>query len=222
MTNFLARFLTGGVLLALYSVLLKLTFFWYAGSFICMMAYLVMTEWPRLTQQWPGFWRWGVAGLSFAAPFYGWITVYLQYAELSLWLVAYPVLAAVVCDTGAYLVGRFLGRHRVFPVLSPKKTYEGLVAGYLSVLGLNWAYAAIFPGLTGCLYVVSVSPVKFGFVVASCAVLGDLAISFLKRRAGVKDSGTLLPGHGGILDRAGSLFFVFFLVALMCLWTSRI
>ncbi len=222
MTNFLARFLTGGVLLALYSVLLKLTFFWYAGSFICMMAYLVMTEWQQLTQKWSVLSRWGVASLCFFAGFYGWIAVYMQYAKLSLWLVAYPVLAAVVCDTGAYLVGCFFGRHHAFPVLSPKKTYEGLVAGYLSVLGLNWAYAALFPGLPGCLYVVSASPVTFGFVVASCAVMGDLAISFLKRRAGVKDSGTLLPGHGGILDRAGSLFFVFFLVALMCLWTSRI
>lgn len=110
-------------------------------------------------------------------------------------------------DTLAYFGGRFFGRHKMFPTISPKKTWEGFVGGAIgSVLGAFIALALFpaewLPGLTaaGCLVV--------GGVAALLGPVGDLVESMLKRAAGVKDSGVLIPGHGGILDRIDALLFV--------------
>ena len=109
-------------------------------------------------------------------------------------------------DTGAYLVGMAIGKHKMFPRLSPKKTWEGLIGGmgfvlitvvvtyYLTTDGQD---ISKFAWLTG-----------FGLLVSVAATLGDLIESMLKRAAGVKDSGNVIPGHGGVLDRIDSLLFV--------------
>lgn len=120
------------------------------------------------------------------------------------------ILAFVVTwlnDTFAYFAGRFFGRTKMLPKISPKKTWEGFAGGALgSILG-GAILLAIFPdgwlaGLTlaGC--------VLLGGVAAVLGPLGDLAESMLKRAAGVKDSGRLIPGHGGLLDRIDALLFV--------------
>jgi phosphatidate cytidylyltransferase len=119
-----------------------------------------------------------------------------------------------VNDSAAYLVGRRLGRHRMSPYISPKKSWEGAVGGVLGAMA--WAVAAV--PLLG-LPVGLAAAALLGFVGAVGGVLGDLAESLLKRQAGVKDSGTLIPGHGGILDRIDSLLFVgpllFYLIVLL-------
>lgn len=98
-------------------------------------------------------------------------------------------------DTGAYLVGRTLGRTPLMPKVSPKKTVEGLLGGVLLALFVAWLLHRYWPVLTlaqwlGCALVVAVT-----------STIGDLLESAFKRAAGVKDSGRVLPGHGGILDR---------------------
>ncbi|MCB9729875.1 MAG: phosphatidate cytidylyltransferase [Deltaproteobacteria bacterium] len=105
-------------------------------------------------------------------------------------------------DTGAYFAGRALGRHKLYELISPKKTIEGAVGGLLaSVLGA-WAMAAwIYPTLP--LWKLITAAVVGG-VVAQC---GDLVESAFKRSYGVKDSGKLLPGHGGVLDRLDGFLF---------------
>jgi len=105
-------------------------------------------------------------------------------------------------DSGAYYVGRAFGRHRMAPVVSPKKTWEGFAGGIaLTFFGVWFCRTVFFPEL----------PWRLGLllaVVLSVAVpLGDLVESLLKRDAGTKDSSTLIPGHGGFLDRSDSLFF---------------
>lgn len=105
-------------------------------------------------------------------------------------------------DSGAYLIGRSFGRRPLIPVVSPKKTVEGFIGG-LACATLTGAVATIVFGL-GFSWILGL---VLGFVIGLVAVLGDLAESVLKRQAGVKDSGTLIPGHGGMLDRLDALLF---------------
>jgi phosphatidate cytidylyltransferase len=117
-----------------------------------------------------------------------------------------PVLLTWASDTSAYFVGRAFGRRKLIPRVSPGKTVEGAlgaVAGTVLVaVAYSWVLAR-FPGYSMGL----VAAAAFGLVISVAAQVGDLAESLLKRDAGVKDSGRLLPGHGGALDRFDSLFF---------------
>lgn len=108
----------------------------------------------------------------------------------------------VVSDSAQYFVGRAFGRHKLAPVISPKKTIEGAVGG------------AVFGAIAGValsqIWLPAVSPVAAALVsllMAIAGMAGDLFESALKRRAGLKDSGNLIPGHGGILDRIDSWLF---------------
>jgi phosphatidate cytidylyltransferase len=119
------------------------------------------------------------------------------------WLLV-VILVTWLSDSGAYLVGRSYGRRSLIPVVSPKKTVEGLIGGLAS--------AALTGAVAVALFGLGVSPalgLLLGIVLGVVGVLGDLAVSVLKRQAGVKDSGTLIPGHGGMLDRLDALLFTF-------------
>ncbi len=114
-------------------------------------------------------------------------------------LVAIVVAAVVATDTLAYFTGHALGRHPFFPAISPKKSVEGAVGGAVG--------AVLVAGIAGPL-VISLNPVAavgMGLLIAVVAEGGDLAESALKRQADVKDSGRLIPGHGGLLDRLDGL-----------------
>jgi len=127
-----------------------------------------------------------------------------------LWL-ALALLGTWLCDSGAYFVGIRYGKHRFFPSISPKKTWEGaiggLVVGLLAVVPLAyWLLALPLPW-----------GVLLGVALVLAATFGDLAESVIKRQVGVKDSGNLIPGHGGALDRIDSLLFVVPVVYLFAL-----
>jgi len=108
-----------------------------------------------------------------------------------------------MCDSLAYFAGRFLGRHKLFERVSPKKTWEGASAGYVgAVAAFLIAQNYFLPYMTvGSAFVC-------GSIVGIFGQLGDLVESLFKRDAGVKDSSALIPGHGGVLDRFDSLIFV--------------
>jgi phosphatidate cytidylyltransferase len=119
-------------------------------------------------------------------------------------LIAFTVVLTVfAADTLAYFVGRVAGRHRLAPRLSPKKTWEGLGAGALA--GIFVSFIALYD--TRDRYVSVWQAIVLGAVVVTAAVLGDLFESALKRDLEVKDTGSLLGGHGGVLDRIDALLF---------------
>lgn len=122
--------------------------------------------------------------------------------NLSTHLLSYFFLVIFASDIGAYFAGRFLGKHKLAPAVSPGKTVEGLIGGLISAavaaaLATYWFFAEL--------------PYKFSIplaiVLAGVGVLGDLAESAMKRGAGAKDAASILPGHGGFLDRLDSLLF---------------
>ncbi len=113
-------------------------------------------------------------------------------------------------DTGAFLVGCAIGKHRLFERISPKKSWEGVAGGAVFVIAFAIAISCV-PALNAFFNPRSLSIdtwIVMGITAVVAATLGDLFESLLKRTAGVKDSGNIIPGHGGILDRIDSLLFV--------------
>jgi phosphatidate cytidylyltransferase len=154
-----------------------------------------------------------VAGLLTLVPA-GLALVWLHTASAT--LVFYLILLVAAADTGAYFVGRRFGRSKLAPEISPGKTREGLLGALFAVILVGLLGAWLF-GLA------AMDALVFGLlsiVVALVSVAGDLQESVLKREAGVKDSGTLLPGHGGILDRIDSLTAAAPVFLLGLLWTA--
>lgn len=151
----------------------------------------------------------------FGAVYTGFLLAYLvMVRDLSQGLVLSLalVLSVWVADMAAFFVGSLIGRHKLAPSISPNKSWEGFIAGVLGCVAI-WAIVPFVPDSTVPLPLALIT----GFAVALASVVGDLTESRIKREAGVKDSGTMLPGHGGFLDRLDSLIFAC-LVAFWVLW----
>jgi phosphatidate cytidylyltransferase len=112
-------------------------------------------------------------------------------------------------DIGAYAAGKTFGKHKLAPSISPGKTWEGWAGGFLLTLAVGWALSFMMPDVPLAHRLVAAG------VVAIFGPLGDLAESMLKRSVGVKDSGTMMPGHGGLLDRFDAFLLVLPVLALL-------
>ena len=115
-------------------------------------------------------------------------------------------------DSFAYLVGSKFGKHKLAPRTSPKKSWEGFIAGLVGSASF-WCLMTLIPGVTMSIP----QAMAFGLISGLMGVLGDLAESRIKRNSGFKDSGTIMPGHGGLLDRCDSLFLVAVTSAILLL-----
>ncbi len=139
--------------------------------------------------------RAAVAGLFALVPVWlALVRLHAQGPQLMLFL----LLLVVAADIGAYFAGRALGKHKLAPRVSPGKTWEGVggglvAAALMAAFGVWWFSMDTVPFMALCI------------LVAIASVVGDLTESMFKRHAGLKDSGTLLPGHGGVLDRVDSV-----------------
>ena len=123
------------------------------------------------------------------------------------WLALLPLVATWVCDTAAMGAGAAIGGPKLAPIVSPKKTWAGAVGGFVGGIAATLAIGIwILPGLGVTLAVWRLAVV--GVEIGLLAQLGDVTESLFKREAGVKDSSGLIPGHGGVLDRLDSLYFV--------------
>ena len=161
-------------------------------------------------------WAWMIVG----ALYVGWMLSYwlnLRGFEDGRNWVYLAMLTTFANDTGAYFIGRARGKHKLAPTISPSKTWEGAIGGLI---------CAILGAIVIAMVLNLISPFAFkywqitllGFLVGLFAQLGDLVESLLKRNTGVKESGNLLPGHGGILDRFDSLIFVGAVVYYYVIW----
>ena len=152
---------------------------------------------------------------------YGYAIRYHDYAVGQLAgtaLVAFPLVLTWMSDIGAFAVGRTLGGRKLIPAISPGKTVAGAVGAVVTTVLVAFAYVALVLGPAAQLSLAPWAVVVFGLAISVAAQLGDLAESLLKREAGVKDSSRLIPGHGGLLDRLDSLFFVLPLAYLLLDW----
>lgn len=185
------------------------------GVVILLPVVLIMREmyaWPRVNQQINPFANVGINLL-------GLLYVSLPMSFLS--LVAYGpvgydyrrILALLFLvwssDIGAYAAGKTFGKHKLAPKISPGKTWEGAIGGFLLTLAMGWAMGYLLPELSLTYRLVVAG------VVAVFGPLGDLAESMLKRSVGVKDSGRIMPGHGGLLDRFDAFLFILPVLALL-------
>ena len=132
-------------------------------------------------------------------------------------LVLLVLLSTWANDAFAYLIGSKFGKHKLAPKISPKKSWEGFIAGLVASVAI-WCVITLVPGVDLDVPMAMLAGLTCGVM----GVLGDLAESRMKRNSGVKDSGTIMPGHGGLLDRTDSLFLVsvtaaIFLVGMHCI-----
>ncbi len=157
----------------------------------------------------PAVVRWLSGALVLVPLYLALIVLYQAGPELLL----FALLIVWVADTGAFFAGKFLGRVKLAPEISPKKTWEGVIGGLVAVVLLTllrtqWAETDLQVMIPFCL------------AVASLSIVGDLTVSMFKRTAGLKDSGSLFPGHGGVLDRIDSISAAAPLFALGVTWAG--
>jgi len=137
-----------------------------------------------------------------------------KYPNGNIWI--FFLLATIILsDTGAFYGGRWFGRHKLYPAVSPGKTWEGAFGGLLlsllAPLFFFFVFPAIFP-LQKALFILAL-------LLSVAGQIGDLSESMLKRSSGIKDSGSLLPGHGGMLDRVDGLLFAIPILYLYIRWS---
>lgn len=130
--------------------------------------------------------------------------------EESIYLVFFVLLCSFLTDTFAYFVGRKFGKHKMAPVISPKKSVEGAIGGLVLSTAFNVAVFAgvkywAFDGKTAISFVFVII---MSILLSGISMLGDLSASLLKRNYGIKDFGKIMPGHGGVMDRFDSMIFV--------------
>lgn len=204
---------TAGVSLAI--IVIALTVY-HPLSFYAMVlfvALLMYAEWEHLTMQRPWWFR--RAGLVYVAlPIWSLIVLRgyalpTSHAELtdrqlgeSPALVLYLFTLVWITDTCAFFGGKLLGRTKLAPAISPKKTWEGAGVGIVSTMVIG-AFATLLPGIPYGFF----GGMMIGLIISVAAQGGDLFQSWIKRQAGVKDSGNLIPGHGGMLDRVDGMVF---------------
>jgi phosphatidate cytidylyltransferase len=176
-------------------IIFSIAFVWWCAAAVLVMIY------PRTSEFW-GKGIWGRAAVGYLTLVPCWVALnYIHYLPNGNWLLLYLFILIWGADSVAFFTGKKWGKHHLVPAVSPKKSWEGLIGALCSTLVITMIAALLLkiPYQQWALFLgLSIITVLF-------SIVGDLSESMVKRRAGVKDSGTLLPGHGGLLDRIDSL-----------------
>lgn len=180
-------------------------------ALIMLVALQMIREWDRLTFNENILWR--LVGLAYVAiPCMS--LLWLRNQQHGIQLVLTLLLIVWATDIGAYFSGRFAGGPKLAPAISPNKTWAGLIGGMVAaaiVAAIATSFSPTPASIAGALWA--------GMALAILGQAGDLFESWLKRRAGVKDSGSLIPGHGGLLDRVDGLILATPVFACMAYYT---
>jgi len=212
--NFLKRSITAAIL-TLAFLAANILYFETFLLLLVVSSIALLKEWWALSVKWDGYLTRSVIGFFWFAPALfalGWLR-YTYGASPVFWAVS----IIVASDVAAYLFGRTFGKRKIFPIISPGKTWEGFLGG-LTAAGIVGALLGIFLGGEWAL-----GGVLIALLSGIAGVMGDLVESYVKRCAGVKDSGKILPGHGGILDRLDSHLFglpIFVVGVMMIGWPT--
>jgi len=157
-------------------------------------------------------WAWTIAGILYV----GWLLSYLvalRGLDAGRDWVFFALFTTFGSDTAAFFAGRALGRHHLAPSISPGKTWEGAIAGVFGAIIVSLLLVALLSLPLGY-----GQAIFLGLIVSTFGQLGDLVESLLKRNMGVKESGKLIPGHGGVLDRMDSVVFAGIVVYYYVIW----
>ena len=217
-----------GLILAPVTVALIVAGGWYFTTLVALGALIAVSECTHLAKKLPNSYLFMVAGVGYtilAAVSY----VFLRFGfEQGAWLALVVMLCVWSSDIGAYFIGKAIGGPKLAPVISPNKTWAGFAGAMFSSGLAIIILAGISPYLDRWIFTdlnLKSSHVAglfvIGAVLGAVGQAGDLMISFFKRKAGVKDTGVLIPGHGGLLDRIDSLMLVCpVFVVIVLLWLS--
>lgn len=201
MHNALMRLCTGALLVAGLAYLIYLPA-WVTTLLIAAILLLILTtEWPRLAQGR----LWLLTPIYPVLPFL--LAIQLNNNTEYRFMLILLVICVATHDTGAYVAGKLFGKNKLCPTISPGKTWQGFFGGFVSVAAVLFfctLYRASQASATSILLIAA--------TIAVVATAGDLFESWLKRRAGLKDSGCLLPGHGGLLDRFDGMMSCMYLL----------
>lgn len=204
MNNFLLRTKTGIFIIILFVLCIFLPVLFLKSVFFVCFSLILLCEWPELCRKNNILW--------FLTPFYPVLPFFLtsillqeSYGKMMILLLLFLVIAF---DSGSYVAGFFLGRTPLCPKISPGKTVEGLIGGFFLLLLMSFCYMYGFAVKNKMLFLFHIMLIGF------FALAGDLFESLLKRMAAKKDSGSILPGHGGLLDRfdafLGAVIYLYF------------
>lgn len=222
--DFTARIVSGLVLAPL-----TIAAIFYGGlafqAFVAIAFGLSFKEWIRMARKGDNTIRDGIIGILYIAfCFAAFLKLRLE-MEQGLFLTIVLLAGVWASDIAAYFTGKFLGGPKLMPKVSPNKTWSGFIGGTLgsacTLMAMDY-FATDFSRASG-LESLPFAPLEIAFMIGALFTvfgqMGDLLVSWYKRRVGVKDTGTLIPGHGGILDRIDSLLFVtpFFFIVLQAL-----
>ncbi|CQQ64145.1 CDP-diglyceride synthase [Yersinia enterocolitica] len=182
------------------SVPLWLSMGWWIAALLLVLTY------PRSAAVWRNSHLLRIIfGILTIVPFFWGMVALRQYGyeqdhNIGAWWLLYVMLLVWGADSGAYMFGKLFGKHKLAPKVSPGKTWEGLIGGLLTSALISCLFGRYAP-----LDIIPEILLICSVATALASVLGDLTESMFKREAGIKDSGHLIPGHGGILDRIDSL-----------------
>lgn len=206
----------------------------FAGAEVLSFAYIeTLAKWHALCAWLPLLWLalYGLlisfvkgAGVKMlACTLYGTIgfvaLARLRLMQDGLAYVLLPLVISWMSDTGAYFVGCRFGKHKMAPIISPKKTWEGFFGGWVVSVGCSALFGVIYQAIAGV--TLAVSPLWMALLalpLAPLSVCGDLLASKIKRQYGIKDYGNIMPGHGGVMDRFDSVIMIAPLLWVMLLF----
>ena len=199
---------------------------WVFVAFVVVVGLGVLWEWWGLVQRIArtplAAAVWMVAGVSYVGVA---MAVLVSYRADNILVAMFPIIAVIAVDVGAYFAGRSIGGPKIAPSISPSKTWAGLAGGAIAAAIASFTYFLVerdaglahpksleFPH-----YALALIAMIWGLGIAIIAQSGDFFESWMKRRAGVKDSGSLIPGHGGLFDRVDGLLAVLFVGGVLWL-----